>query len=250
MTYREKRKILKSYIGKNMTVHIDRPLGSVRGKNRHAVYPINCGRVTLHYNGYSELGAYLLGVDRPVNEFHGVVVGVVIHRNDGKDKIIIAPKGAVLNQAQIAEMIYFKEKYYQFEIDALFQKSCGGVVFREKDGKKEYLLLLQRRSGTWSMPKGHMEMGENEFQTAYREIFEETGIRVEFLPDFREETIYKISNVKTKNVVLFLAKTDASPKIREGEISDYIWLEAEEAKKILNPDYSQIIDKVEKYQIR
>ncbi len=250
MTYREKRKILKSYIGKTLTIHVDRPIGSVRGKNRHAVYPINCGRVELPLYGAGELGAYLLGVDRPVYEFTGTVVGIVIHKNDNKDKIVIAPYDSTLDQAQIAEKIYFKEKYYQFEIDALYQKSCGGVVFREKNGKREYLILLQRRSGTWSMPKGHMEMGEDEYDTAYREIYEETGIKVNFLPGFREETVYKISNLKTKTVVLFLAMTDMTPKIREGEISDYVWMDADEAKKQLNPDYSIIIDKAQEYKIK
>ena len=249
MTYREKRKLLRSYIGKTVTIYVDRPYGSVRGKNRHAVYSINCGRVSAPGFCGGELGAYLLGVDMPVREYTGIVIGVVIHRNDNKDKIVVAPSRCLLNQAQITEKIFFKEKYYQFDIDALYQKSCGGVVYREVDGKKEYLLLMQRRSGTWSMPKGHMEMGEDERTTATREIFEETGIMVDLFPDFREETIYKISNVKSKNVVLFLAKTDKTPIISENEISDYVWLDAEKSKKILNLDYAQIIDKVENYKI-
>lgn len=249
MTYREKRKQLRSFIGKTVTIHVDRPYGSIRGKNRHAVYPINCGRVAAPNFFGGELGAYLLGVDVPVREFTGVVIGVVIHRTDNKDKIIVAPSKCLMNQAEITEKIYFKEKYYQFDIDALYQKSCGGVVFREKNGRKEYLLLMQRRSGTWSMPKGHMEMGEDERTTAIREIYEETGIKVKLYPDFREETVYRISNVKSKNVVLFLAKTDETPLIRECEISDYRWLDAEEAKKILNLDYAEIIDKVENLKI-
>ena len=250
MTYREKRRILRSFIGKTVTIRVDRPYGSVRGKSRRAVYPINCGRVEAPgFNG-GELGAYLLGVEAPVREFTGLVIGVVIHKNDNKDKIVVAPQKCVMNQAEIAEKIYFKEKYYSFEIDALHQKSCGGVVYRNRNGRKEYLLLMQKRSGTWSMPKGHVEMGEDERTTALREIFEETGIAVELFEDFREETMYRISNLKSKNVVLFLAKTDKEPRIRENEISDYTWFEANEAKKILNFDYSEIIDKVEKYEIK
>lgn len=249
LTFREKKKILKSYIGKTVTVKVDRPYGSVRGKNRHAVYPINCGRVeaTSFYGG--ELGAYLLGLDYPVREYTGTVIGVVIHRNDSKDKIVVAPENIVLNQAEIAEKIFFKEKYYQSEIDALHQKSCGGVVVRNNNGRKEYLILLQRRSGTWSMPKGHMEIGEDEITTARREIHEETGIRVSFVPGFREETVYKISNIKTKVVVLFLALTTETPKVRESEISGYVWVDSEEAKKILNEDYIEIINKVEKMEL-
>ena len=245
MTFREKKKLLKSYIGKTVTMRIDRPYGSVRGKNRHAVYPINCGRVDAPAFYGGELGAYLLGIDYPVREYTGTVIGVVIHRNDGKDKIVVAPEKIVLNQAEIAEQIFFKEKYYQSEIDALHQKSCGGVIVRNNNGQKEYLILLQRRSGTWSMPKGHMELGEDEIATAKREILEETGLRVNFIPGFREETVYRISNIKTKLVVLFLAVTTDTPRVREAEISGYSWLNAEEAQKILNPDYVQIINRVE-----
>lgn len=249
MTFREKKKLLKSFIGKTVTIRIDRPYGSVRGKNRHAVYPINCGRVEAPAFYGGELGAYLLGIDFPVREYTGTVIGVVIHKNDCKDKIVVAPEKTVLNQAEIAEQVFFKEKYYQTEIDALYQKSCGGVVVRNNNGKKEYLILLQRRSGTWSMPKGHMEIGEDEVTTAIREIFEETGIRVNLIPGFREETTYRISNIKSKVVVLFLAITTECPKLREAEISDFVWLDAEEAKKILNTDYIQIINKVEKMDL-
>ena len=70
-----------------------------------------------------------------------------------------------------------------------------------------------------------------------------------FLPGFREETIYKISNLKTKTVVLFLAQTDMTPKVREGEISDYVWMEADEAKRTLNSDYGIIIDKAQEYKV-
>lgn len=245
LTFREKRKVLKGFIGKTVTVHVDRPYGSVRGKNRHAVYPINCGRVEAPSFYGGEIGAYLLGVDYPVSEYTGIVIGVVIHRNDSKDKIVVAPENTILNQAQIAEKIFFKEKYYQIEIDALHQKSCGGVIVRNNGGKKEYLVLVQRRSGTWSMPKGHMEIGEDEVTTARREIFEETGLRVNFISGFREETIYKISNLKSKVVVLFLAVTNDTPKLRESEISSYHWVDADEAKKILNADYIHIINRVE-----
>lgn len=41
-------------------------------------------------------------------------------------------------------------------------------------------LLLQKRSdnGHWCMPGGHMDLGEPIAQTAVREVWEETGIRV------------------------------------------------------------------------
>ena len=56
-------------------------------------------------------------------------------------------------------------------------KSCGVVLFNS--GK---VLLLRHSStssrggGHWDFPKGHIDEGESEIQTALRELEEETGI--------------------------------------------------------------------------
>ena len=56
-----------------------------------------------------------------------------------------------------------------------FEKSVGGVIFREEGGKRLFL-LLQYRSGQWDFLKGHTEGGEGELETLRREIKEESGI--------------------------------------------------------------------------
>ena len=56
------------------------------------------------------------------------------------------------------------------------EKSCGALVYRKKQDKVELLLIKHRNGGHWSFPKGHVESGENEYQTALREIKEETGL--------------------------------------------------------------------------
>ncbi len=57
---------------------------------------------------------------------------------------------------------------------------CGAVVFTRMDGEPHYLLVRakDRPKGCHGFPKGHMEPGETEVQTALREIFEETGLPV------------------------------------------------------------------------
>lgn len=56
-------------------------------------------------------------------------------------------------------------------------KKCGVILF-DTDCKK-YLLVHGKKSQKWGFPKGHMEEGETEEQTALREFCEETGIRLE-----------------------------------------------------------------------
>jgi len=54
--------------------------------------------------------------------------------------------------------------------------SAGGVVYRRVDGRIE-IQLIRDRFGRMTLPKGKMEPGETTWQTALREIEEETGIR-------------------------------------------------------------------------
>lgn len=60
----------------------------------------------------------------------------------------------------------------------LNEKSCGALVYRKYHGNTEILLIKHLNSGHWSFPKGHVEEGETEVETAIREIKEETGIDV------------------------------------------------------------------------
>ena len=107
------------------------------------------------------------------------------------------------------------------------EKSCGIVLFREKDGIILYL-LLNYPSGHWDLPKGHVEAGENEHQTASRELLEETGIAdAQFIDGFREEISYKYrrnKKISNKQVVFFLAKTNLEKIKLSHEHRDFKWL--------------------------
>lgn len=56
------------------------------------------------------------------------------------------------------------------------QKRCGIVLFDPI--KDKYLLVRGRDSKKWGFPKGHMEAGELEEETAIREFLEETGLSI------------------------------------------------------------------------
>ena len=92
------------------------------------------------------------------------------------------------------------------------EKSCGVVLFNS-----DKFLLLQhnnkdgRVEGHWDFPKGHVESGEEEIDTALRELKEETDIDdAEIIPNFKQFIDYKISKGSvpvSKKVVFFLAIT-------------------------------------------
>ena len=64
------------YIGKAVSVVIDRPMGSNHPDHGH-VYPVNYGYIpnTLAADG-EEQDAYILGVFDPVDRFDGVCIAV------------------------------------------------------------------------------------------------------------------------------------------------------------------------------
>lgn len=119
------------------------------------------------------------------------------------------------------------------------EKSCGVVLFREKDGINLYL-LLNYPSGHWDLVKGHVEVNETEHQTAARELLEETGIAdVHFVDGFREEISYKYRRNKkmsNKQVVFFLGKTTLEKVKLSHEHHDYKWLPYEAAYNKLTFD--------------
>ena len=59
-------------------------------------------------------------------------------------------------------------------------RAAGGLVYRTiPDGAVEVLLVHRPRYDDWSLPKGKAEPGESDEDCARREVFEETGFRVE-----------------------------------------------------------------------
>lgn len=109
------------------------------------------------------------------------------------------------------------------------EKSCGVVVFRQDPGARVYL-LLHYEEGHWDFPKGHVEKGESEVQTALRELAEETGIResgIRLVPGFRERIEYSYTykgRHMHKEVFFFLGSaTSADIRISREHIG-FVWL--------------------------
>ena len=124
------------------------------------------------------------------------------------------------------------------------EKSCGAVVFTKINNEVRYV-LVQQSEGFHGFPKGHMEDGETEEQTALREIFEEIGIRPQIVKGFRtvdEHMIPKKADT-IKEIVYFLTEyTNQKIVVQKDELLDvkllpyveaYNTFEYESSKRIL-----------------
>ncbi|MBQ8954096.1 MAG: NUDIX domain-containing protein [Clostridia bacterium] len=90
--------------------------------------------------------------------------------------------------------------------------SCGAVVFTREAGQPRYV-IIRSLEGIYGFPKGHMEPGETEAQTALREIREEVGLTPRLLPGFRVEANHLLPKKPDtmKHVIYFLAEYENQP---------------------------------------
>jgi 8-oxo-dGTP pyrophosphatase MutT (NUDIX family) len=136
--------------------------------------------------------------------------------------------------------------------------SSGILIFKEKDGKREYLLLhypsLKKDQSYWDFPKGHLEEKETAKEAAIREVKEETGIGIEnliLIDGFKKEIKYyfkKDNKLVFKIVYYFLAKTLKEEVEISSEHLGYRWASPQEAKKLIKFSSSRkLIDEAEEF---
>lgn len=119
------------------------------------------------------------------------------------------------------------------------EKSCGAVVYRTEP-QQNLFLIEHMRAGHFSMPKGHVEEGETEAQTAMREIREETGLKVYLNESFREVITFSPYPDCLKDVVFFLALAEQGEAVPQpSEIRGLLWLPLEEALNTLTFESDQ-----------
>lgn len=120
---------------------------------------------------------------------------------------------------------------------SLKTKSAGGVVLNS-DGQ---VLVVSQHGHSWSLPKGHTEPNETGLETAYREIYEETGVsQLELLKELGTYSRYKISitqgddTSELKEITLYLFKTtQINLKPIDPNHPQAKWVTIEEVPKLL-----------------
>ena len=89
-------------------------------------------------------------------------------------------------------------------------ESAGGVVLNSKGE----ILVVNQNHNSWSLPKGHVDTGEDALEAAKREIYEESGIEsLEYISELGRYERYRIGKnggddmTELKGITMFLFKT-------------------------------------------
>lgn len=98
------------------------------------------------------------------------------------------------------------------------------VLLRNSEGK--FLVVKESDSGKWELPGGKIEPEENRFETASRELEEETGIHEE---GFKDVVRVEVEDEECVNCWILFTETEKEDiDLYEQELSDYQWVSAEE----------------------
>ena len=127
------------------------------------------------------------------------------------------------------------------------EKSCGTICIN--DGK---VLVIKQKQGFYGFPKGHVELGETEIETAIRETKEETNIDVKIDEKLRFTLSYIVNDTIDKEVVYFAAyPLNENIVIQQSELLDAKWVDIEDIENILTFDnlkdlWKDVLTKIKK----
>lgn len=152
------------------------------------------------------------------------VIAAIFNMSGGVIGYVAAPEKVYAFEPELKKMLtpHFSES---FRLTCLHEKSCGAVIFRRRSGNIEFLLIKNKKGGNWGFPKGHVENGESEIDTAQREVFEETGLRINIIGGFRVTSDYRPRGRIFKQVVFFIAEMpdNGHVNVQQSEVDRHIW---------------------------
>ena len=195
----------------------------------------------------SRRSAYVVTRKRIKEYFDGVVVAVAVFEGLEGERLIVAQPGEVFYEPELRNLLGKLRNVKLKSLRCLYEKSCGGIIFYKTKQNTKILLVKNNNGRYWSFPKGHIEDGETEQETAIREIKEETGLDVTLVSDFREISEYcPFGKIRKRGVFFWARAFTDNVKIQEEEIDSYIWVDLQQARKLCSYDNDlRIIEKAE-----
>ena len=147
-------------------------------------------------------------------------------------------------------MDYIKELRKKVGNSPIILCACGCIIYNENN---EILLEERVDDNKWGLPGGCMELGETIEETAYREVLEETGLKVENLKLFniysgkKEHHIYPNGDeVYFVNIVFETNKFSGELHIADNESKSLKFFGIDKIPKQITESCKCIIDDLKK----
>jgi ADP-ribose pyrophosphatase YjhB (NUDIX family) len=132
--------------------------------------------------------------------------------------------------------------------EVVHETTSGGIIFRrDKDTKQLEILLIQDAKNRWTIPKGHVEEGEQPKDTAKREIQEETGLQEMNVMSWLGKVNFRYRRthtlvLMTMHIYLVEGLGDTNKLNPEDWLTDIKWIPATDAiDKIAYDDIGKLI---------
>ncbi len=218
-------------LGKKVEVVIE---GSAYGNNAKFCAPLYCARVIDENSSLYNKNVYVIANNSIDKYFKGTVIAIANKGKGRGEKIVLAPPGSIYYSPEIRSRLSRVRNQGTYKLSCLYEKSCGAVIFCNKNNKRYFLIVKNKNGKHWGFPKGHIEVGETEEQTAIREIKEETNLDVSIIKGFRKTSIYRPFGHVKKMVVIFLAQANSmNVRIQCSEIESYRWMQYDDIVEVL-----------------
>lgn len=112
---------------------------------------------------------------------------------------------------------------------------ASAIPFRWRRGRLEFCLITTSR-GNWIFPKGIVDPGETDEQTALKEAFEEAGLHGQIIGE--PLGTYELAKFGTTFEVtcLLMKVTRCDARWMEQQMRQRLWVSAEDASKLLTQE--------------
>ncbi len=122
-----------------------------------------------------------------------------------------------------------------------------GIIPLQNRESTWWVCLVQHQAGHWAFPKGHAEQGESPKESAERELFEETGLRIQcYIAEESIQENYSFTfegQVIHKTVEYYLALVEGNLFAQEEEIAQIEWVPLDKAEKKITFSASRLLCK-------
>lgn len=108
--------LAKQFLGKEVEVTFDRPLGSKHPKHGF-IYEVNYGYLSgVKAPDGEDLDAYYLGTDQSLQRVAGIVKAIIHRLEDDDDKLVVMPKDVSMTDEEIDQAVHFQEQWFKHQI--------------------------------------------------------------------------------------------------------------------------------------